>query len=72
MMTLRALQAIETMLGDDFCHDLEVQKLTGDAAIMQKKIIEAWKIAHAFNTDASCYGTHNDWRKPVYPPPTAK
>lgn len=63
----RALDAIERIVGDDWCSDLEMrtlnENLTGDAKIMEEKISQIYRIAHSESPNHSCHHVHTEWRK---------
>ena len=68
---LRALAAIEVLVSDDFCEDLEMrtipttpenQQLAGDLKTCEEKISKIYCIAHG-ELPHSCYGSHEEWRK---------
>lgn len=63
----RALDAIERLVGDDWCSDLEWKsinnELTGDEKIMEEKIGLIYQIAHSESPNHSCHHVHSEWRK---------
>lgn len=78
---LLALEAIEAIVGDDFCEDLNCQTIHGiknpELATCEQKISRVYSIAHAENPNHSCHHVHNDWRgikhdvlRDVQPPAT--
>ena len=66
---LAALEAIETIVGDDDCTEWEMlavnKRLRGKAKLMESKLADIYKIAHAYNPSHSCYDVHSDWRELV-------
>lgn len=63
----RALDAIERIVCDDWCSDLEMrtlnENLTGDAKIMEEKISLIYRIAHSESPNHSCHQHHGEWRR---------
>lgn len=64
---LKALSAIERIVSDDFCQDLEGKTIHGidnpDLKICQEKLSMIYMIAHAENPTHSCHHVHKEWRK---------
>lgn len=61
----KALEAIEKLVSDDFCADMEVQLMenklkTEEEEAMAEKIGEIYRIAHAHS--GHCGNPHFDWR----------
>jgi len=63
---LRALEAIDCLAGDDFCEELDMsnmtRKLRGRLRMAHEKLSLIYQIAHAENSNNSCYRVHDDWR----------
>lgn len=65
----RALDAIESIVGDDFCSELEYRTLpdssdplTGDLKTCEEKIGMIYMISHSENPNHSCHDSHDSWR----------
>lgn len=65
-----ALDAIERIVGDDFCEDLEMRaclpdqpELPADLRTAQEKLGIVYQIAHSESPRHSCHHVHTEWRK---------
>ena len=65
---LPIIQAIEKIVADEMCADIECKlhfgKFTTEwEKAMAEKLWEVYRLAHAYNSDNGCYDVHSDWRK---------
>ena len=65
----RVLGALDWLLSDDFCAEIELElargRIKGREKSMAKKLELLYKIAHGFNRSNACYRVHGDWRKEI-------
>lgn len=63
----RVLREIESVVFSDLCEELEIKaangKLRGEKLQMQKMLSKVYRLAHAYNSDHSCFRSHADWRQ---------
>jgi hypothetical protein len=66
-LLVQVLDAIEGIVGDDFCECLSMdnahRKFRGDKMIMYDKLSAIYRLSHAFSPNHSCREVHEDWRK---------
>ena len=66
---LMALQAIESIVADDFCADAEMElafhpeKMSEFERESTRKLMAIYEIAHSNNPGHECYQVHCDWRR---------
>jgi hypothetical protein len=64
-----ALDAIDLVVSDDFCEDLDMrvafdpENLSPDLLAANAKISQVYKIAHSESPNHCCYQVHDDWRE---------
>lgn len=63
----RVINAIESIVHDDFCEEMDLlstvpEALTEREKIATAKLGEIYKLSHAFNRSHSCHRVHDDWR----------
>lgn len=63
----RVIDAIESIVHDDFCEEMDMlstvpEALTEREKIATAKLGEIYKLSHAFNCSHSCHRVHDDWR----------
>lgn len=72
MTDQEALKVIDQITGDDFCEDLSLTMFSGAPegetakellVTAAQKLSTVYRVAHAFVTSNSCYGSHEAWRK---------
>ena len=62
------LQLIESIVGDDFCEDLDCraafhgEKLSATEKTAHGKLSMIYRIVHSHITEHTCYSVHDDWR----------
>lgn len=63
----RALTAIDLVVSDDFCEELDManmhRKLRGRIATAREKLSTTYMIAHSEVPTHSCHHVHEDWRQ---------
>ena len=66
----RALEAIEHIVSDDFCEQLEYRtlpgarmRLRGALKVCEKKIGMIYMISHSESPNHSCHDSHDSWRE---------
>lgn len=63
---IKILEAIETIVSDGFCEDLEWDlfkgRLNEREKELAKRIGRIYEISHANNPNHSCHFVHGDWR----------
>jgi hypothetical protein len=63
------LHVIESIVGDDFCEDLDCmcafhpEEMTQREKDCQTKLSLIYRVVHSLNQMHSCHGVHNNWRK---------
>ena len=59
------LEAIERIVGDDFCVDLDMRQddLSGDLKILHEKVSLIYRMAHSHVRSHKCSHVHDDWRE---------
>ena len=60
---IKAIDAIEAIVSDDFCQELEMQTNTGAMATLADKISAIYRIAHSESPSHPCHHVHAEWRK---------
>lgn len=65
----QVMDAIERIVGDEFCHDAECrlafhpEEIPENERVAIRKLLDVYAVVHAYNRRHSCYHVHDDWRR---------